>query len=71
MKLNEKEKKMKNSLHHSPTHLYDGEDLGHPCFVYRDGQGPAHHRDVLGYDGQNFSFSCPPPPSRSDSTPVT
>ena len=28
--------------------------------------------DVLGYDGQNSSFSSPPPPpSPSDSTPIT
>ena len=28
--------------------------------------------DVLGYDGQNFSFSSSPSPSpRSDSTPIT
>ena len=29
--------------------------------------------DVLGYDGQNSSFSSPPPPSSSysDSTPIT
>ena len=27
--------------------------------------------DVLGYDGQNSSFSYPLPPPRSDSTPIT
>ena len=27
--------------------------------------------DVLGYDGQNSSFSFSPPPSHSDSTPIT
>ena len=32
------------------------------------GQGPPHH--VLGYDGQNSSFSSSPPPC-SDSTPIT
>ena len=41
-----------------------------PCFVV----GMAKVLpiiDVLGYGGQNSSFSSPPSPPRSDSTPIT
>ena len=48
----------------------------HSSAFYRDGQGPPII-DVLGYDGQNSSFSSPSSSSSSsssppsDSTPIT